>query len=354
LIDVGNVLAGPGSDDKVFERVVKDISEQIGKKPLDLYVMTHEHMDHVQGLLDVSTKHGLSLKVRHAWLTASAAEDYYENHPDAKQKRLEAIEAYETIDRFFQVSPEPESPLTRAMRLNNNPRSTADCVKYLRDLARETTYVYEGCNIKGRHPFREVKFEIWAPQEDTSEYYGSFQPVALNVAKGKGKGKSPSLVNPLPPPGVDAGAFYGLVQSRRQGFTDNMLAIDKALNNSSVVFCLEWRGWRLLFPGDAEQRSWKTIWKTMRGGEALKPVHFLKVAHHGSHNGMPIPEMLDELLPKKAPDKRPRYAVVSTCMDTYNNVPDETTINELRARCNVMSTLELPKGQFYLDVELDG
>jgi hypothetical protein len=54
---------------------------------------------------------------------------------------------------------------------------------------------------------------------------------------------------------VDAGAFYDLVESRRRGFEDNLLAIDAANNNTSVVLLLEWRGWRLLFPGDAEVRS---------------------------------------------------------------------------------------------------
>jgi beta-lactamase superfamily II metal-dependent hydrolase len=354
LIDVGNVLIGTGSDDEVFERVAEDIIQQIGKKPLDLYVMTHEHMDHVQGLLYVSNKHGLSLKVKHAWLTASAAEDYYETHPKAKEKKLEAIAAYESIERFLQASSETETPLMRAMRLNNDPRSTTDCVEYLRKLTEKPTYVYRGCDLKGKHPFREAKFEIWAPEEDTSEYYGSFQPVAFNVTRGNGAGVAPTLMNPLPPPGVDASAFYSLVESRRQGYTDNMLTIDKAINNTSVVFCLEWRDWRLLFPGDAEQRSWKTIWKTLRGDEALKPIHFLKVAHHGSSNGMPLAEMLDELMPEKSPDKRPRYAVVSTCLETYNNVPDNDTLKELGTRCKVMSTLDLSETEFYLDVEFEG
>jgi hypothetical protein len=44
---------------------------------------------------------------------------------------------------------------------------------------------------------------------------------------------------PKPPPGVDVGAFYNLVRSRQGGFIDNILAIDKAENNSSIVFCLK-------------------------------------------------------------------------------------------------------------------
>lgn len=72
---------------------------------------------------------------------------------------------------------------------------------------------------------------------------------------------------------------------------------------------LEWRRWRLLFTGDAEHRSWKEMNK--RG--VLKPVHFLKVSHHGSWNGTPSGEILDKILPPTPPDRRKRHAAVSTC-----------------------------------------
>ena len=141
-------------------------------------------------------------------------------------------------------------------------------------------------------------FEIWAPEEDTSGYYGKFQP--LSVASSHptpgvvGTGAPP---NPLPPSGVDAGAFYNLVEARLRGIGDNILAIDKAANNTSVVFLLQWRGWRLLFAGDAEVRSWKT----MNREGVLKPVHFLKVSHHGSHNGTPEDDIFEASCPSRRP-----------------------------------------------------
>ena len=60
LVDVGNApkVAGTagGGNDEVFEDVVGDILDQLGGEPLDLYVMTHEHLDHTQGLFYASTK----------------------------------------------------------------------------------------------------------------------------------------------------------------------------------------------------------------------------------------------------------------------------------------------------------
>ena len=74
-----------------------------------------------------------------------------------------------------------------------------------------------------------------------------------------------------PPAGVDAGVFYDLIESRRQ-FAECLLSIDKAKNNTSIVCSIEWRGWRLLFTGDAEIKSWKI----MRDKRQLKKGGFSK------------------------------------------------------------------------------
>jgi hypothetical protein len=332
LIDVGNVLSGEGGDDAVFEPVIDDVSRVLDGHPLDLYVMTHEHLDHVQGLLHASEKLGIEIAARHAWLTASAAPDYYANHPDAKKALDETQEVFDGIDRFLKAKPEAETHWIRSMMLNNSPRSTKNCVDHLRKVAPKPSYVYRECDIKDAHPFKEVRFKIWAPEEDTSVYYGHFQPMSLGTASGREPGAEAGTGEPAPPPGVDAGDFYNLVGLRRRGYVENLLAIDKAKNNTSVVFSLEWRGWRLLFAGDAEHRSWKTMNKY----GVLEPVHFLKVSHHGSHTGMPDAELLDKILPVPPPDDRPRSAVVSTYPDTYKDVPDKELIeSELRPRCEV-------------------
>ena len=186
-------------------------------------------------------------------------------------------------------------------------------------------------------------------EEDASEYYGSFQPIAFGVRSGAAAGGARTLQTPLPPRGVDSGAFYSLVDSRSRGVFDNLLAIDRAANNSSIVFALEWRGWRFLFPGDAEHRSWKEMDK--RG--VLKPVHFLKVSHHGSWNGTPAGEILDKILPVPAPDGRERHAAVSTCEGTYHNVPDKELLELLGQRCAVQSVEDSPDELFF-DVSFDG
>lgn len=350
LIDVGNVLNDAGGQDTVFQPVIEDILRELAGRPLDVYVMTHEHLDHVQGLLYAEEKlfPGESLKqmlqARHAWLTASANPNYYDTHPKARQHLEEARGIYKSIEQFLAAAPQEETPWMRALMLNNNPRATADCVDYLRSLAEHTWYVHRGVDLHGKHPFQEAQFEIWGPEEDTSDYYGRFHPVALGVTPGRRARAKPTLTTPIPPPGVDAGAFYNLVDMRRSGYADNLLGIDQAANNTSLVFCLTWRGWKLLFPGDAELRSWKTMNKY----DQLKPVHFLKVSHHGSHNGTPPDKLLNNILPVAS--QASAYAVVSGYLGTYHNVPDDATLNELKGHCALHSVIGMSDGS-YLDFE---
>ena len=340
LIDVGNVAASTeGGKDVVFRPVIEDVRHELAGRALDLYIMTHEHLDHVQGLLYADTRHGLRLQAKHAWLTASSQDGYYDNHPKARKKRLEMLEAYRGVERFLSAAPETETWWMRSLMLNNNPQSTADCVRYLQGLATHTTYVYRGLDLVGKHPFRTARLHVLAPEEDTSVYYSHVQPVTLDLTPPSKAGAKPTLTVPRPPAGVDAGAFYNLVQRRRQGHVDNLLAIDRAANDTSVVLQLEWRGVRLLFPGDAEIGSWGA----MASHGMLQPVDMLKVSHHGSANGTPSPELLDRIVPTTGSTKKP-VAVVSTYPHTYSGVPDNATLDALRARTELQDLDGVPDG----------
>jgi len=370
LVDVGNLLRKGGSD-KVFKPVVEDVLRELNGRPLDLYVMTHEHLDHVQGLpyaeeklyTDADDELKKKLDTRYAWLTASAEEEYYEKHPNAKEKHSEFTAAYKEIDKFMQALETEVSPTVRSLWLNNSDK-TKDCVKYLRGIAKNTFYVSRNVKCYAEedfdpnkcNPFSEVRIEIWAPEEDTSTYYSKTRivPMSLGLTESSnGSEKRPSLTDVVPPAGVDAGAFYNLVNMRRGGYFDNLLSIDKAANNTSVVFCLEWRGLRLLFPGDAEDHSWK-IMNDLPPPGVLKPVHFLKISHHGSHTGTPEQAILEKILPQTRVDDKPRKALLSTTKEqVYPNVPDPKTVDLIRQRCDVLCEVdELDIGK-YVDIEFE-
>jgi beta-lactamase superfamily II metal-dependent hydrolase len=351
LIDVGNALSKEGGQDFVFKPVIEDIRATIGDAPVDLYVMTHEHLDHIQGLLYGEVKEGLPrLPVESAWLPASSEPGYYDrNWPETDadgnpiatpKKHLDTLEAnYWAIARYAEARKNAGEPLPakmQALLLNNNPRDSAQCVDYLRSLPQQPScYIHRESgngDPSALHPFEVAQLQIWAPEENTAIYYGQFRPMTLGVEGGAEGGVEGAdnlhMVVPKPPQGVDAGAFYRLVEARRNGLVDNILAIDQAKNNSGIVFSLEWQGWKLLFTGDAEERSWREMNK--RG--VLSAVHFLKISHHASHNGTPEDEILDKILPLIPHDERERVAVASTFPDTYAGIPDGFTQERLESR----------------------
>jgi beta-lactamase superfamily II metal-dependent hydrolase len=351
LIDVGNALNKEGGADFVFRPVVEDIRAELGGAPIDLYIMTHEHMDHVQGLLYAEEKEGLPrLPVQAAWLTASAEPGYYERDwPTTdedgnailtpKQHLAQMETSYEAIAQFaaaWKGAGEVLPEWMQAMMLNNNPRKTADCVDYLRKLAPNNTYYIhreiQSEELQAMHKFEIARLEVWAPEENAATYYGRFQPMALAIAGGNGVEDDgnlpPQIMMPLPPRGVDASVFYKLVEARRNVFVDHLLAIDQSRNNSSIVFCLEWQGWKMLFPGDAELRSWQEMNKR----NVLSPIHFLKISHHASHNGTPSDDLLEKCLPTAPTDGRERVAVASTFPNTYSGIPHIETLDRLRER----------------------
>jgi hypothetical protein len=75
----------------------------------------------------------------------------------------------------------------------------------------------------------------------------------------------------------------------------------------------------------------------------LGPVDFLKVSHHGSHNGTPDADVLDRFLPSGGK----RRAVISTWTETYGGIPHEPTNEKLRARARLRSILDDPDALFF-------
>jgi beta-lactamase superfamily II metal-dependent hydrolase len=351
LFDFGNALGTEGGQDDVLGPVMDDIVTRLNGKPLDLYVMTHEHLDHVQGLFHAAEDLKKTIKVDHAWLTGSANPDYYTTHKQAKKQKIAALAAYDqTASRLAAA----DSPFSRVLMANNDTKKTSKCVAYLREKLTDpghVHYVDRETDLTTLQPAASAKITLWAPEEDTAGYYGKFTSLARGLGIDDTFGfddldglKVPEAELPRPPGGVDAGAFYNLLDVRH-GAASTLLAIDQASNNTSVVMLLEWNGWKLLFTGDAEKRSWRT----MDSLGFVEPVHFLKVSHHGSHTGMPPDEILEKLLPMPTAGATKPRAAVSTYPKTYKGVPDDTTTEQLSQRAVLTSTRDLPAGALFIE-----
>ncbi|MEK9138384.1 MAG: hypothetical protein AAB393_14760, partial [Bacteroidota bacterium] len=191
----------------------------------------------------------------------------------------------------------------------------------------------------------KVRIKILAPEKDVSVYYGGGSHHGLASMsrrlvqmgeKGSRQSKDPWSFPTVPrepghPTNLTERDWRLLHESIQTGGVESIRAIDKAANNTSLAFMLEVAGRRLLFPGDAELESWAIMKE--KCAPDLKPIDFLKVAHHGSHNGTSM-ELLTSLLPKQRKNKV--TIMVSTKSKVYgtaNPVPDKALLEALRARC---------------------
>ena len=333
LIDIGNVRSGRGGEDQALLDAMDRIIDRTGGH-IDLYIMTHEHLDHVQGLLHAKLN-GRNLRIDTVWMTASADPNYRERHPQAEKKRLELLNALQAFQTLLGAS-ERSTELARILAINN-ANKTADCVDYIRQSGNAVHYLYRGASVEGRHTFTEAKLRILAPEEDTSVYYASVK-AHLTVADGSSVA-APAPARPLPPPGIDGGAFYELIDRMDGGLAESLFAIDQAANDTSLVVELTWHDRRLLFAGDAEQKSWQM----MANRADLQPVDLPKVGHHGSRNGTPPPRILDLVLPRER--RRAAAAILSTHSRVYEGVPDPPTLAELERRTGkVYRTTKVKRG----------
>ncbi len=186
LFDFGNALSEEGGVDAVFEPVIDDLKTTLGGKKLDLFVMTHEHLDHVQGFFYAKEKLKKSIKARQVWLTGSADPTYYDDHPDAKKELKAAYAAYRAAKVRLNALPEV-SFFTSVLMANNDVRTTKKCIDYLRTglaTPQNVHYVDRTTDLSQIQPANSATLTLWAPEENTAEYYGKFKPLAASLRIG--------------------------------------------------------------------------------------------------------------------------------------------------------------------------
>lgn len=347
LFDFGNV-AGKGGPNVMFGPVAQDI-QKTTQGTLDLVVMTHEHLDHMEGFYH-QRKIFDHMTIRRVWMSVPSAPDYYEKHPKSKK----AFAAAQRLLTLCQGHFEARGVAPQLLALLQNNLSNKDRVDYLRRLPvkKRTHYLCRGMSTQGKHDFQAVQFRILAPEREMSLYYGD----ALRLAEGiiALRRRVASTARRFAPPAhISTTEFERLRASLQAGDIEAVHQIDKAENNTSLVLLVEVAGKRLLFAGDAEEKSWQQMHKH----KLLKPVDFLKVSHHGSWNGTPdvnSKNVVEILFPKNSGKRG--IALVSTKSHVYgtaNPVPDEATLQLLGKRCSqVYSTEKDAKGKLYLDIEL--
>jgi hypothetical protein len=342
-----------------FTDIAKDIEKECNGQ-LDLLVVTHEHLDHLEGFYrerEIFNR----MKVERVWMSLPSEPNYYSAFPKAKlQKKLRA-----GLSRFFEDARRNGLVLHPGfVSLLKNNLSNKDRVEYLRKLGKKpVAYLARGHAAGAGSAFKNIRIGVLAPEPDVSVYYSASArenalTAALAAASGMADETQEGLSWAFPnAPRASANDMGGISRSdfeklRRTIHEDGVAAarfIDRAQNNTSLCLLIEAAGKRLLMPGDAELESWDVMARKC-AAEFAKPVDFLKISHHGSHNGTPL-QLLDSLLPVKR--KTSAQVLVSTKRNVYgtkNPVPDKFLLEELARRSRKVVTTDGKTGT-HVDLE---
>lgn len=358
LVDCGNFFGDAAAD---LRRATRDILGLLNDESLpedrrgrlDLLVATHQHWDHLKGF-EAALGAFKDLHIERIWISVAMKEDHAEAH-GLRALREHVERTVETLVRQRGLAFHPG-----LYALLMNSLSAQEAAKAIRGTLPdhngiEPLYVYRGFESElseeqsSRYLLRfqdpSIRLHVLAPERDVDGAYmglaqgvlkdlhGSSERVIAQVSK---EGRPPWPMN------ISRSEFRRL---QSQLLHTSLLAAsleNSVLNNTSVVLLLEWRGRRLLLPGDAEHESWGRMWQEAR--ERLdQRVDFLKVSHHGSHNGTPfdledpanpINAILDAILPKG--DAATAQAVVTTLDGRIHAplhpVPYPELMNEIASR----------------------
>lgn len=341
LVDFGRA---PNDADSLqrFPAIAKDIASECNGH-LDLVVMTHEHLDHIEGFYRERQVFD-QIDVDQVWMSLPSRPDYYETYTKARPQKMLA----EVVARFARDARRRGLALHPAFRaLIENNLSNKDRIDYLRKLGRRLVYLARRRASVNTGWSSGIKVHVLAPEADTSVYYGNgARAHAMAAALAAETGVSPvanrgdayrwdfpsvARAQRHDEPGFSRSDFERLRRAIREDGVAAARFIDHAQNNTSLCLLIEVAGKRLLLPGDAELESWAMMRRHC--ASHLKPVDFLKVSHHGSHNGTPL-DALDDLLPVRRAKRA--QVLVSTKRNIYgtkNPVPDKALLAELTKRC---------------------
>lgn len=59
----------------------------------------------------------------------------------------------------------------------------------------------------------------------------------------------------------------------------------KFVNNSSIVVSIEYKGWKIIFPGDLEKSAWLKLFENQNFKNLVKSASFFVASHHGHSSG---------------------------------------------------------------------
>ncbi|MBV8516073.1 MAG: MBL fold metallo-hydrolase [Acidobacteria bacterium] len=304
LIDCGVHFNG---DIHSMGDVIDDIAKVTDKK-LALVIATHAHQDHISGFGAFPEKFR-AFDVGEVWLP------WLENtkDKDAKKLRAKRLALATTLRAHFTAAPPSaadaaviEDILVNATGITKTGVSAAGTNAAAMDLLTsgfrgqaKVRYLAAGEEFADVAGIKGFRARILAPSRDTSFLDKMDPPLSqrYKLKLGDGSVEERGGIKPFDAdwvftdfpdgkPPLDSKGRLLLQKAIASPMDAFALALDKVLNNTSLVVLFRCGDEALLFPGDAQWGNWLS-WLDENGDDVLSGVTFYKVAHHGSVNATP-------------------------------------------------------------------
>lgn len=317
LIDFGSTGQPKGAGDKLMIRVAEDIKKQCNGK-LHAVVATHRHKDHISGFATNKKKSASGD------IIASCKPDVviqpWTEHPDARTNATQAPNTFTAKQSFVAalgnmheisaaVLAEAErrksmlgATLFRELSfIGQDNLTNSSAVENLLRMGKKNFYLNYGSKSGLERVLPGVKTTVLGPptlkqsseikiqrSKDEDEFW-QFQAMANSFAV---RNNAQVFRRARTYSAAGAPPFTRWFIKRMRSVRGEQLlgivrALDKVLNNTSLILLFEINGTRLLFPGDAQIENWSYALSKPAVRRVLAKVNVYKVGHHGSRNATP-------------------------------------------------------------------
>lgn len=339
LVDCGVHTAGGSTHSigDVARQVMADATEGDGVARIDLVIATHRHQDHVSGFDNLAWK---DVHVGEVWMPWTEDPD----DPEATKIREAQSSTAQKLAMALRLAGAPGPVLDLALNSLTNEKAMATLHsgfagsplrRYLPAKGKEgvpfSVPVLPGVTVHPLGPSRnpEVIRDMNPPAGggylQLVKGHGTDRGVPASPFRGRWS-VSPKdfLADPVTRPLAPSSHERRTLDSFGDG--DGLalaVALDQAVNGTSLMLVFEIGNAWLLFPGDAQWGTWNAALQDPAARVVLQKTVFYKVGHHGSHNATPK-EFVEKVLPSGF------SAMVSTRPITmWKNIPKPELLKAL-------------------------
>lgn len=392
LIDFGTTGLPESTAKSQLLLIAKDIAEKCDGN-LDAVVATHRHADHISGFATSTKGNGAGDVIRalrprvvvQPWteqldLGKAALEPKLGDQQGLRAHALAFSNMQKISEHLLEqlrLRPKAFSArLSAQLRfIGEDNLTNASAVKNLSTMGAKQIYTYHGGPSGLDSILPGVKTHVLGPptlrQTDTiskmtskdKEEYWHIQLRRLVSGSALSDGEEPLFPGAATCPGgkLPMSARW-LAYRMKEVHGEQMLqivrALDKQMNNTSLILLFQTATKKLLFPGDAQIENWRFALGNKKISSLLADVDLYKVGHHGSLNATPR-SMWSHFSKKGTASKRDRLTTILSTMpnkhgDVGSNteVPRTTLLKELKSQSALHSTHELAKGALYEEIRI--